>query len=152
MQMQKYKYNANTKILNNTIQIQHNGKCGGKQSKLISPLLKASFELHNTENIIRKIQNRKTLQKIQKHYKEETEIQYGKYNTEIQCWGVNPNDFQQFFFFAFHPIIKSGSFMLAIQVDLTGAFNAWPLQMKTCKWIFLQSNETGFIFYPFRFR
>ena len=47
------------------------------------------------------------------------------------------------FLFAFQPIIKSRSFMLAIQVDLTGAFNAWHLQIKTCKWIFCKGMKLG---------
>ena len=61
---------------------------GEVENRANSPLLKASFELHNTENAAQK-----DIAKNTETYKEKTEIQYGKYNTEIQCWGVNPNDF-----------------------------------------------------------
>ena len=56
--------------------------------KIGQTLLKASFELHNTENAAQK-----DITKNTETYKEKTEIQYGKYKTEIQYWCVNPNDF-----------------------------------------------------------
>ena len=79
-----------TQCNTNAIQIQQKKLLTSRQvrCKLISLLLKASFELHNTENAAQK-----DIAKNTETYKEKTEIQYGKYKTEIQYWGVNPNDF-----------------------------------------------------------